>query len=950
VRSSFVVFAALTAGSSLAAAQQVTVTLQADRDASIYAEDGDLANGAGIGFHVGRTDSNNGGNERRGLVHFDVSSIPDGSVITDARVILYVSQTSTGGLPVEIHRLTAAWSEGASDPTGGEGGGAPAAAGDVTWSHRTYPGVTWGTAGGDFAAGASATATAGNSGSNVTLTAAQVADDVQGWVDAPASNQGWIVTAPSAALGEAKRFGSRHLATGSQRPRLRVTFIPAVPTGACCAVEGTCTVIESGTSCDGTYQGDGSDCTPNPCPQPTGACCLPDATATCELVTEAECTGAYRGDFSACDDQADCPVVLTPFLDPLPVPRTAVPVSGSAGGEAAYDLGAVEMEQKLHSQLPPTRVWGYDDGQGPIYPGPTIEARRDRPVTVTWRNDLRDPSGALRTEHYLPVDHCVHGAHDSAPRTVVHLHGGHVAAESDGYPEDAYAPGEQLIYDYPNWQSAATLWYHDHALGITRLNIYMGLAGVYLVRDDEEEALGLPAGEYDLPLVIQDRTFNGDGSLQYPEMWMEHFFGDQILVNGMVWPYHEVDRGKYRFRVLNGSNSRFYTLELSNDDSFQVIATDTGLLAAPVTVSSITVGPGERVDLILDFEGYPIDSRVRLLNRAPAPFPGTPGEGVVTNVMQFRIGPDGGHVDALPDSFRTLEELDEAEAAEERDFVLARTDDECGGSRWLINGKSWEEITEQPRLGTSEVWRFINQSGVTHPMHMHLVSFRVLDRQAFAMIDGELQPLGEPEPPPPEEDGWKDTVQVAPNQMVRVIARFDDFAGRFAYHCHMLEHEDHEMMRQFETVTECGDGIRGLPAEECDEGGETSACDADCTLVACGDGTVNATVGEVCDDGNQEDGDECSADCAAVTDDGGGGCGCRTGDGAGGGVWLLLLALYAVTSRAACRRGPSCRRASPASPRTSAARSRCRCQVRCSASPAVAPPANRPGSCPTGRS
>jgi MYXO-CTERM domain-containing protein len=896
--------AALLLAPAAADAQSVTVTLQADQDASIYAEDGDLANGAGIGFHVGRTDATNGGNERRGLVHFDVSSIPDGSVVTSARLLLYVSQTSTGGLPVEIHRLTADWSEGASDPSGGEGGGAPAGAGDVTWSHRTYPGVTWGVAGGDFAAGASATATAGASGTSLTLTAAQVADDVQGWVDAPASNQGWMVTAPGAVLGQAKRFGSRHLANATQRPRLRITFVPPNPTGACCAGDGSCTVVSSpGSECAGDYQGDGSDCTPNPCPQPQGACCLPELVDTCELVTEAECSadgGSYQGDDTACDS-AMCPVVLDPFVDPLPIPPVAQPVSGSPGGEAEYEISAVEFEQVLHSDLPPSRVWGYDDGtSGPVYPGPTIEARRDQPVKVTWKNDIRDADGAPRTSHYLPVDHCVHEGSGGAD-TVVHLHGGHVAAASDGYPEDAYGPGEELTYDYPNWQAAATLWYHDHALGITRLNVYLGLAGVYNLRDDQADGLGLPSGEHDIPLVIQDRSFNPDGTLQYPEMWMEHFFGNTVLVNGRVWPYLEVDRGKYRFRVVNGSNARFYRLALSNDSAFEVIATDTGLLAAPVTVSSLLVGPGERAEIVIDFAGYDAGTRVRLVNSAPAPFPGSAGEGVVPNVMQFRIGAGAGHTDPLPEALVEVGSLDPADAAAERDFELARVDDECGGGRWLINGKEWDEVSEQPQLGTVEVWRFVNRSGFSHPMHMHLVSFRVLDRQEFAVLDGEIQPIGDPVAPPPEEDGWKDTVLVAPNQMVRVIARFEDFAGRFAYHCHMLEHEDHMMMRQFETVTTCGDGAIGRPVEDCDEGGagETAECDEDCTVPTCGDGLVNEAAGEECDDARQEDGDGCSADC--VVEPGGGddddGCGCRTGGGSGAAVWIALLALVAIRRR-----------------------------------------------------
>ncbi len=897
----FLTLAAAALAPSVAAAQPVTVTLRANQDAGIMAEDGTLANGAGTGFHTG---VNANGDERRALVRFNVASIPAGSTITNVRLRLYMSRANGANVAVELHRITSAWSEGPADPGQGEGQGAPASAGDVTWTHAVYDTDTWGTAGGDVAAAASATQTIGTATQAYTWTSASLISEVQGWVDGGSVNQGWMLIAPGAATGDARRFESREASQSARRPALLVTFTTPNPTGACCAGDGSCTVVSSpGSECAGDYQGDDTDCAPNPCPQPEGACCLPDSAATCELVTEAQCSadgGSYGGDATACDS-AMCPVVLRPFVDPLPIPPVAQPVTGAPGGEAEYEISAVEFEQTLHSDLPPARVWGYDDGtSGPVYPGPTIVARRDQPVHVTWKNDIRGPDGVPRTSHYLPVDGCVHGAGDAA-NTIVHLHGGHVAAESDGYPEDAYPPGDQRTFEYLNWQQAATLWYHDHALGITRLNVYLGLAGLYVLHDDQEEALGLPDGEHDIPLVIQDRSFNPDGTLQYPAMWMEHFFGNAVLVNGRVWPYLEVDRGKYRFRVLNGSNSRFYRLALSDDSAFEVIASDTGLLAAPVTVSSLLIGPGERVEVVVDFAGYDPGTRVRLLNSAPAPFPGAPGEGVVPNVMQFRVADAAGDTDPLPDELASLASLDPGDAVAERDFELARVEDDCGGARWLINGKEWDEISEQPQLGTVEIWRFINRSGNSHPMHMHLVSFRVLDRQEFAVLDGEIQPLGEPVPPSAEEDGWKDTVLVAPDQMVRVIARFEDFAGRFPYHCHMLEHEDHEMMRQFETVTTCGDGAIGRPVEDCDEGGggESATCDEDCTVPTCGDGLLNQAAGEECDDGRQEDGDGCSAEC--LDEPGGGdgddGCGCRSSGGSGAAAWLVVLLALAATRR-----------------------------------------------------
>jgi len=389
----------------------------------------------------------------------------------------------------------------------------------------------------------------------------------------------------------------------------------------------------------------------------------------------------------------------------------------------------------------------------------------------------------------------------------------------------------------------------------------MGLAGYYLLRDPLEQSLGLPSGEFEIPLAIQDRTFNPDGSLQYPEMWHEHFFGDTILVNGKVWPYLNVKQGKYRFRVLDGSNSRTYRLALSSGAPFHVIGMEGGLLPAPVMVNEITLGPGERADVVVDFAPYAPGTEIFLVNSAPAPFPGVPGIGVIPEVMKFVVTNQPGHTAVLPVALRPLETLQESDAVVTRDFELRKTSEPCAGTMWQINGLGWDDVTEYPELGTTEIWRFINRSGVTHPMHMHLVMFQVLDRQAFEEIGGNVVPIGSPVPPPPHEAGWKDTVQVGPNEILRVIARFEDFTGRFAYHCHILEHEDHEMMRQFEAVTACGDGHRGIPDEECDDG----------NLVADDGCSPTCQTEDECQDGIDNDGDglvDSPADpgCANATD------------------------------------------------------------------------------------
>jgi spore coat protein A len=362
-------------------------------------------------------------------------------------------------------------------------------------------------------------------------------------------------------------------------------------------------VLDPGAACAGSYQGAGTACGPDTCPAPVAVCCQLDAGAACSLSNQADCVaghGAWHEALLSCMP-SPCTAALTPFVDPLPVPPVATPVGQSEIGPQ-YRLAMVERQQRLHRDLPPTTVWGFDDGTtGGGYPGPTVEARAGAPIRVTWANDLRDSAGDLRTAHFLPVDSCVDGAETAAARTVIHLHGGHVPSEFDGQPESTLLPGQEASYDYPNNQEAATLWYHDQALGITRLNATMGLAGFYILRSDAEDALGLPAGKYEVPLIIQDRSFHPNGQVSYPQKWQEEFFGDTVLVNGKVWPYLEVDRGLYRFRVLNASTSRTYTLSLSPFVWLVQIGTDGGLLNHGVAQSAVTVSPGERADVIVDF-------------------------------------------------------------------------------------------------------------------------------------------------------------------------------------------------------------------------------------------------------------------------------------------------------------------------------------------------------------
>jgi len=742
-----------------------TVMISALKDNTLYeSPTGALSNGAGIGFFAGATD--NPILRRRGVIAFDLSSIPSGAVVSEARLRLNMSFTqATGPGDFALHRLLSDWGEGTSDASGNETGGAASTTGDATWIHRFYSTLLWTAVGGDFDAMPSAVLSVGTTTGAYEWVSPAMAADVQAWISDPLSNFGWAMVGAEATARSQRRFDSRQNATPANRPMLTVTYSFPTSTGACCFSTGHC--IE---------------------------------------VSAAQCTkqgGVYRGDGSMCH-MVSCPIELVPFLDPLPRPAIAQPVTGAPGAAAHYDIAIQEVWQQLHTQLPPTRVWGYAGS----YPGPTIEARRGEPVTVVWRNDLRVlETGELRQVHVLPVDTCLHGPDmtGEVPVTVVHLHGGKDDSVSDGQPEATFPPGgASTVYTYPNDQPAATIWYHDHALGITRLNVYMGLAGYYLLRDDAEDALGLPSGEFEIGMAIQDRSFNPDGSLKYLDMWHEHFFGDFLLVNGKVWPYLNVKRGLYRFRLLNGSGSRAYTLSLSDNATFWQIGSDLGLLEAPVPMTQLTITPGERADVVMDFGGYAPGTEIILTNSAPAPFPNGPSESVIPNVMKFIVQPDSGHTAPLPPQLVPVPRIPESEAVIQRDFELQRMPNhhcpEHMDGMWMINGLMWDDITEFPRVGSTEVWAWINRSGVVHPMHMHLVAFQVLDRQDFVVVDGVVTPVGPRMLPPPNEMGWKDTVQAMPGQITRVIARFEDYTGRYPYHCHILEHEDHEMMRQFEVI------------------------------------------------------------------------------------------------------------------------------------------------------
>jgi spore coat protein A len=502
-------------------------------------------------------------------------------------------------------------------------------------------------------------------------------------------------------------------------------------------------------------------------------------------------------------------VKLQKFVDKLPIPPTISPIKQDKNG-SYYEVTMREFTHKLHRDLGPTRLWGYNG----MYPGPTFDVMKDETTYVKWMSDLP-------TKHFLPIDTTIHGAEKTLPevRTVVHVHGGKQPANSDGYPEAWFTRNfeqtgplfEREVYVYPNLE-AAPLWYHDHTMGITRLNMYAGLAGFFIIRDKHEQSLNLPAGNYEIPLLVQDRSFNPDGSLYYPSTPDKNnprlpypsivtpFDADTILVNGKVWPYFEVEPRKYRFRILNASNSRAITFKLDSGQPFYQIGTDRGLMEKPVKMNEILLLSTERADVIVDFTGS-FGKSIVLKNVFKGATPET------TNVMQFRVTVPlkGKDTSSLPDYLGKIDFLSRKMASRTRDLTLVKVEDEYGRSLNLLDSKMWiDRISEKMELGTVEIWRLINLSEDDHPIHLHIVDMQILERQPFDVAHyqatGNLKFTGKASPPEPNERGFKDTIRAPAGYVTSFITRFEPYTGRFVWHCHMLEHEDHEMMRPFEIV------------------------------------------------------------------------------------------------------------------------------------------------------
>ncbi|MFD4254719.1 multicopper oxidase family protein [Amycolatopsis thermoflava] len=437
-----------------------------------------------------------------------------------------------------------------------------------------------------------------------------------------------------------------------------------------------------------------------------------------------------------------------PFTVPLPVPPVLRPVR-----PGHYEITQRAAEVEILPGLR-TTVWGYDG----IFPGPTIESRRGETTVVRHRNELGVP-------------------------VVVHLHGGRTPPEHDGYPLDLVAPGAAREYVYPLDQPAATLWYHDHRADFTGPQVYRGLAGFHLVRDDEEDALPLPRGEREVPLMITDRSFAADGSFAYPSVdpsllgqpgvtseFVSGVLGDCILVNGAPWPVMEVDAARYRFRILNASNARRYRLALDPPGpGFTQIGGDQGLLAAPVRHERLQIAQAERYDVVIDFSAYSPGQEVTLVNRL--------GDGGTARVMRFVVTRRAPDDSAVPDRLADVRPLSRSDAVAEREFTFRRGGAEHHGmTLWTVNGMpfSADGVVAEPALGTVELWRLRAQN-VPHPIHIHLAPFQV----------------------PGTAHGWKDTVDLGNGDQAEVLVRFEGYRGKYVLHCHNLEHEDMMMMANF---------------------------------------------------------------------------------------------------------------------------------------------------------
>ncbi|EEF31330.1 spore coat protein, putative [Ricinus communis] len=510
-------------------------------------------------------------------------------------------------------------------------------------------------------------------------------------------------------------------------------------------------------------------------------------------------------------------------------------------------IGMFKKEWKFHRNLPPTPVFAYGvSRQNATVPGPTIEAIHGVDTFVTWKNHL--PS-----KHILPWDPTIPTAIPSTKKgipTVVHLHGSIGEPESDGHAESWFTNRFQekgptwtkKTYHYLNFQQPGNLWYHDHAMGLTRVNLLAGLVGAYIIRHpDVEASLRLPYGdEFDRTLVVFDRSFRTDGSLYmsstgnnpsiHPQ-WQPEYFGDAIIVNGKAWPRLIVRRRKYRFRIINASNARFFRFFFTNGLRFIHVAADSVYLEEPVVTDRTLLAPSEIADVVVDFSKSKSDT-VILANDAPYPYPsGDLVNEVNGKVMKFIIKKDH-EVDTwkVPKKLIKYPSPKLFSASQIRYIAMYEyTSNIDEPTHLYINGKSYDElVTETPKEGTTEIWNVINLTEDNHPLHIHLGLFVVMEHTGLINVEEfkacmsklndaikckiDKYARGKKLEVPAHEKGWKNVYKMTPGYVTKILVRFAYIHSNvsyafdataepgYVYHCHILDHEDNVMMRPLKLI------------------------------------------------------------------------------------------------------------------------------------------------------
>lgn len=553
---------------------------------------------------------------------------------------------------------------------------------------------------------------------------------------------------------------------------------------------------------------------------------------------------------------------MPPKLKPKCQKKICYPEDGKEcfKNKSFYSIEMVEVKRILHPDIPPTKLWLYRDpcmgDIKDIVQNPLIETETFNPVVIKWINNL--PTQHLFEEY---IDRTLDGTSFPAPdvRNIVHMHGGAQSPSNDGAPYDWYTPGQYKIFTYPALEPATMLFWHDHALGITRLNVYAGLTGgIYILRDQKEMALNLPRGKYEIPLVITDRTFDTEGqsvfstsniSPRHPR-WNSAFLGNTICVNNQVWPYLKVEQNKYRFRIVNGSDTRTYSIKLMRDGmtnagpAFYQIGSDAGFLPKPIKLNDpnmsepkeLILAIAERADVIIDFSAYPIGTEFIMVNTANEPFPGgpLPDPETVGQIMKFIVTKTKKCHDFSVATPACFDRINPAQATVLRQLLL-EVNREMDMARhpnalYLNNLGFHKPVSERPLVYSTEIWELINLTNGMHPIHIHLIDFQLLNTQAFdsdkysaalKAANPHMEPgegienpvdvtpflIGNPESPRgTNQDAWKDVIQAAGNKVTRIIMSFsprtisgiypfDPTAGAYMWHCHILSHEDNDMMR-----------------------------------------------------------------------------------------------------------------------------------------------------------